>query len=348
MQIVSVLKPYTDQALSRWILIKQYKSASAKLGGLLLVLAVLPLVGRMNGLEWTQFCQRLTWKLRPYFSRHILPRDIARWRLDGVNVDDLDMVTRLRKENNSWWTFLTPFFAAYGYSLHVPIDDNATANSYPYPLHGKPTSRQVHPYARRLYCTNRESTFKIHVVDMMSKLIRHLSRQKPCVRGARDKCGRDVVIRIVSGPEHSKELKVLEYLTSPSALKDPRNITIPILDWLEFDGLIFIVMPKWDQAWMHDVGTVAECIHIADVLLAIIREIVPEIISFIEWMRSSRPSDRPTAREAYLKFQELKTKLTAEQLEAPLSDIFYDGSGRYQKKYAYKTRPKLPDHNWRP
>ncbi|KAF9041509.1 hypothetical protein BJ165DRAFT_1489423 [Panaeolus papilionaceus] len=51
-------------------------------------------------------------------------------------------------------------------------------------------------------------------------------------------------------------------------LRDPRNITIPILDWLEFGGLVFIVMPRWDLAWIHDFEKVSELIEISDVLFS--------------------------------------------------------------------------------
>ncbi|PPQ76010.1 hypothetical protein CVT24_006541 [Panaeolus cyanescens] len=341
------------------------------------------------------------------------------------------------KENNTWWTFLTPFFAAHGYTLYAPVGDHASEDSHPHPLDEMPTSRQVHPFARRLYSKNKDTGFTLG----------------PCLRGARDKYGRDFVIRIVSGPIRSTEVEVLQRLTSPSALRDPRNITIPILEWLEFDGLVFIVMPRWDYAWIHDFGTVAECIHIAEVSLAyldflhehriahmdihdgnmmintivpalrfhltglrdpaetryamidfegsyiypyetpldevsvvfpgyswgahglngeegpfnpfaadvgalgylldqrvrVIREVVPEIIPFTEWMRSlsKASSERPTAREAYTRFQELKSKLTEEQLKAPVKDLSYS-QGAYQKKYIYKSRPQLPKHNWSP
>ncbi|PPQ76009.1 hypothetical protein CVT24_006540 [Panaeolus cyanescens] len=438
--MILISTAYGNNILTVLARIRQHTPAAAKfLTVLLLASGVVQFLRRMSGLSrWDQFSQRLAWKLRPYFSRHPVSRDIVRWRIDSMDIDinNLEVVTPLMKENNTWWTFLTPFFAAHGYTLYVPIDDKPTGASHPHPIDGKPTTRQAHPFARRLYSTNKDTKLSL----------------RPCVRGARDKHGRDVVIRIVSGPQRSRELEVLQRLTSPSALRDPRNITIPILDWLKFDGLVFIVMPRWDPAWIHDFGTVAECIHIAETFLAyldflhehriahmdihpgnmtintviparcfhltglrdpaetryamidfgtsfiyppethldtvrevfpqyswryhgmneeegpfnpfsvdvsslgyildrrvrVIREVVPEIIPFVEWMRPFKLSDCPTAREAYLKFQELKSKLTAEQLSAPLSDISYSGDGEYQKKYTYKSRPTLPAHNWSP
>ncbi|PPQ73956.1 hypothetical protein CVT24_012545 [Panaeolus cyanescens] len=391
---------------------------------------------RGNKPVWPQFTQRLAWKLRPYFLRHPLPHDIACWRLRDANADDIDQMTRVETENSSWWKFLTPFFAAHGYHLYAPFVELLSDYSHPLPLDGHPSSRQTHPFARRLYSANKDCKFFF----------------KNCIRGARDAYGRDVVIRIVSGPERSRELEILKRLTSSPALKDPRNITIPILDWLEFDGLTFIVMPRWDPAWIHDFGTVAECIHITDSFLAyldflhqhriahmdihagnmcintivpsfyshltglrnpavtryamidfgvsyiypydmpletvreelpiyawafhgledekgpfnpfcadvgalgtvldrhvrVIRDVVPEIVPFIESMTTPRPDDRPTAHEAYLKFQALKASLTSEQLQAPVTDLSYRGDGHYQRKYVYKKRPQLPDPDWSP
>ncbi|PPQ73013.1 hypothetical protein CVT24_001402 [Panaeolus cyanescens] len=418
-----------------WSQFQQRAYFVAKLSaGLLLAAGAIRLMTR--GLRWGLFSQRLVWKLKPYLTRHPLPYDIDRWRLKGIDVDDLDLVARLMKENNSWWTFLAPFFAAHGYTHYAPASDGH--ETHPDPHDGMPTSRQVHPFARRLYSTNKENKMFL----------------APCIRGARDEHGRDVVIRIVSGPKCSRELEVLQRLTSPSALQDPRNITIPILEWLQFDGLTFIVMPRWDLGWIHDFGRVAECIHIAEISLAyldflhehriahmdihdgnmlintivparrfhltglrdpaetryamidfgashiypygtpldtvritlpryawgfhglnpedgpfnpfaadvgalgylldrrvrVIRHVVPEIVPFTERMRSlSKDSnERPTAREVYLKFQELKSRLTEEQLKAPVTDLSYKGDGYYQKKYTYKSRPQLPKHNWTP
>lgn len=63
---------------------------------------------------------------------------------------------------------------------------------------------------------------------------------------ARDDLGREVLIRLVSFPgEESQELKVYRRLNAPEARQDPRNHTLPVLDWLDYSGLTFVVLPRW-------------------------------------------------------------------------------------------------------
>ncbi|KAF9041531.1 hypothetical protein BJ165DRAFT_1489558 [Panaeolus papilionaceus] len=186
-------------------------------------------------------------------STHPLPLDINVWRTFDLGPDRMDVLFARMKENLEWWQYLDSFFKSQGYVLCTPPSAEKCFQFRPYPHDGKPLqTHQQCPHARRLYEKNIDCEF----------IYRH------CLRAARDKHGQDVVIRIVSGPEPSDELKVLKRLSSRALLRDPRNITIPILDWLEFGGLVFIVMPRWDLAWIHDFEKVSELIEISDVLFS--------------------------------------------------------------------------------
>ncbi|KAF9057001.1 hypothetical protein BJ165DRAFT_1397360 [Panaeolus papilionaceus] len=184
---------------------------------------------------------------------HPLPLDLNMWRTLDIGLDRMDALFLRMKKNLEWWQYLDSFFNSQGYVLYTARSLEACFQFLPLPHDGKPfESHQQYPYARRLYKTNKDGEFPyVH-----------------CVRAARDEYGQDVVIRIVSGPEPSDEFKVLKRLSSPAALRDPINITIPILDWLEFGGLVFIVMPRWNLAWIHDFEKVSELMDISDVLFS--------------------------------------------------------------------------------
>ena len=77
---------------------------------------------------------------------------------------------------------------------------------------------------------------------------------------ARDRLGRDVIIkyvsicmvvrtthvfpRLVSGSEPSQELEALRRLNSPLLRANPRNRTIPVLEFIKWGDLVFAVMPR--------------------------------------------------------------------------------------------------------
>jgi hypothetical protein len=49
---------------------------------------------------------------------------------------------------------------------------------------------------------------------------------------------------LVVPASESDELEVYKRLNTPQARQDPRNHTVPVLEWLEHDGLVFVVMPR--------------------------------------------------------------------------------------------------------
>ncbi|KAG6847884.1 hypothetical protein H0H93_005197 [Arthromyces matolae] len=75
--------------------------------------------------------------------------------------------------------------------------------------------------------------------------------------------------RLVSGREPSTELQILRMLNTESARNDPRNHTIPLLEFISFGAdWVFVVMPRWpDQIFSHDFGKVSECVQCIEALL---------------------------------------------------------------------------------
>ncbi|KAH6900831.1 other/AgaK1 protein kinase [Coprinopsis sp. MPI-PUGE-AT-0042] len=75
--------------------------------------------------------------------------------------------------------------------------------------------------------------------------------------------------KLVSFPgEESDELKIYRLLNTPQARKDPRNHTVPVIDWIEYSGLIFIVSPRWGDPIIGMVPLSADqLLHYADTLL---------------------------------------------------------------------------------
>lgn len=52
-------------------------------------------------------------------------------------------------------------------------------------------------------------------------------------------------LRLISGREPSDELRIFQRLNTKEARADPRNHSIHVLEYIAFDGLIFIVMPRY-------------------------------------------------------------------------------------------------------
>ncbi|PPR01639.1 hypothetical protein CVT24_001618 [Panaeolus cyanescens] len=110
-----------DKILTIWPEMQQHAPVTPK--ALACVLITARFMAWAGGLRWrTVNLKRLAWKFGPFVSRHPLSHDIARWRVDGVNIKDNKLVLLLEKENDLWWAFLKPFFVAHGYVLYVPYD----------------------------------------------------------------------------------------------------------------------------------------------------------------------------------------------------------------------------------
>ncbi|KAH9478692.1 hypothetical protein JR316_0009150 [Psilocybe cubensis] len=103
----------------------------------------------------------------------------------------------------------------------------------------------------------------------------------PTLWGARDRLGRDVVIKMisdVSSPSH--ELRALQRLNRKDLYSDPYNHTIPVLDFLTFDNLVFVVMPRWEDAFIAEFTIVMELMEVTKAFL----EVLPNKIVHLDFL----------------------------------------------------------------
>ncbi|KAH6900833.1 other/AgaK1 protein kinase [Coprinopsis sp. MPI-PUGE-AT-0042] len=168
-------------------------------------------------------------------------------RVDEVWMKALDYVSRR-------WKFLAAYFAGCGYYLYQGLGPLHTTPSNDGPLPSP--LEQVYPYSRR-------------ADGLTEKDLEFNCTQGFRIWAARDQWGREVVIRLVSFPgEESDELKIYRLLNTPEARKDPRNHTVPVVDWIEYSGLTFIVSPRWGDPIIGMVSLSADqLLHYADTLL---------------------------------------------------------------------------------
>ncbi|EGN92928.1 hypothetical protein SERLA73DRAFT_79145 [Serpula lacrymans var. lacrymans S7.3] len=88
------------------------------------------------------------------------------------------------------------------------------------------------------------------------------------VVAARDRQNRDVVIKVVAkGNEGLKELEILQLLNSEPLRSDPYNATVPVLEFLKYDGWHFIVMPFYDDCSSPPFRNIHECLDFVEQVL---------------------------------------------------------------------------------
>uniref|UniRef100_A0A8H8CKR3 Protein kinase domain-containing protein n=1 Tax=Psilocybe cubensis TaxID=181762 RepID=A0A8H8CKR3_PSICU len=145
------------------------------------------------------------------------------------------------------WEFMAPFFASRGYRLHTK--DTKSDYMFPAPLPKHPET--TYPFARLVH--NKHDRF---------------FWGSPTIWGARDQFGRDVVIKMISDLScPSQELRALQRLNSKNLRSDPYNHSIPVLDFLTFDNLVFVVMPRWEDAFTAEFEIVIELMEITKAFL---------------------------------------------------------------------------------
>ncbi|KAH9483624.1 hypothetical protein JR316_0003094 [Psilocybe cubensis] len=174
-------------------------------------------------------------------SKITFPRTLKDWYYKGDETfaDDLVYVKHV-------WLFLRPFFASRGYAMYQQDAEGfSDLNPPPFPPVAKTTS---YPYARQVPCNQ--------VKQRMAWSIR--------MWPARDILGRDVVIKVISEVGNpSPELEVMKRLNSKGLRSDPANHTIYAIEFITFDKFIFVVMPRWDSAFLPDFATVSETMSLA-------------------------------------------------------------------------------------
>lgn len=215
----------------------------------------------------TSFVPRmLSWFKFPSFVSP-LPKDLENWRIhDQFNLEVLHAeVAACRKA----WDYLRPIFSSRGYIFYkqfrppgslliaTPSDPEVQANNVP-----------VYPYARRAYDSDIQMLFSTTVSNFLSfypdiikdyLLVNHLN-QSMKVWPARDSLGREVIIkyermynscifthlhyRVVADDKEAGEFEIYKTLNTKEMRSDPRNHTIPIVEFIKVEKYTFAVMPR--------------------------------------------------------------------------------------------------------
>ncbi|XP_006463120.1 hypothetical protein AGABI2DRAFT_74226 [Agaricus bisporus var. bisporus H97] len=192
------------------------------------------------------FASSLYWTVRSWLWNYPLTPDFEIWDEGDPRHNEKWKKEKIRTVRI--WDFLAPYFAERGYTLYVR-DKLADPLSKRYPASSMiNSSRLSYPYAPCI-CSN-DSDFEVNIVA---------SR----VWAARDTEGRDVIIKAISGAVPTNELRALQLLHSEPLCNDPRNHTIPVIEYIEFNQQTFVVMPRWSSIVSSDFSTVGEIIRYA-------------------------------------------------------------------------------------
>ncbi|KAF8881724.1 hypothetical protein CPB85DRAFT_417608 [Mucidula mucida] len=188
----------------------------------------------------TGVCSSFYWTVRSWLWNYPVTEDYAIWDTGDPNdrqVFESDRIRLLRT-----WRFLRPFFVSRGYHPYV-LKDPTDLFSNIVPSIPASTEKMTFPFAQRFYRTDADAETYFF---------------SPFVWPARDRLGRDVILKAISGPQPSKELRAFRRLQSDALRDDPRNHTIPVLDYVNFNGQMFVVMPRWNGATAADFAKVGE------------------------------------------------------------------------------------------
>ncbi|KAF7763439.1 hypothetical protein Agabi119p4_7976 [Agaricus bisporus var. burnettii] len=192
------------------------------------------------------FTSSLYWSARSWLWNHPITSDYAVW--DQGDPSEWEEWNKERARILRIWKFLEPYFAERGYTLYVQ-KDLTDVFALQYPASKMIETRHLsYPYAQ-YHCKN-EADLRFFP-------------DSPRVWPARDKDGRDVVIKAISGAVPNNELKALQLLHSEPLCNDPRNRTIPVIEFIEYNQQTFVVMPRWCVAIECDFVTVGEIIGYA-------------------------------------------------------------------------------------
>ncbi|KAF9561605.1 hypothetical protein CPC08DRAFT_425200 [Agrocybe pediades] len=158
-----------------------------------------------------------------------LPPDLEAWMYEPSI--DFEVTAKGMAATTQKWETLRTFFTHKGYTLYTP--EGRTLNQKP------PTTLDrarddlfVFPYARKFVDKEDDFLFRCN---------------SPYVRAARDALGREVVIKLVSDGKKTTELDFLKFLNTKKARADPRNHTIPVIEFITLEKYAFVVMPRWSN-----------------------------------------------------------------------------------------------------
>ncbi|PPR00532.1 hypothetical protein CVT24_005506 [Panaeolus cyanescens] len=162
-------------------------------------------------------------------------------------------------QRQSYWLYLDSFFQLRGYTIFKPMNGNFNDMQW-FTLVPSPQQNSTRPIARR---SDYPYARKGYPDDTCLQFFFSSTRVWP----ARDRNGNDLIIRLVSDNQISDELRIWRRLHSPAIKNHPRNRAIPVVEYLAFDGLTFIVMPWWDLPCANDYATVEELLNMAECVL---------------------------------------------------------------------------------
>ncbi|KDR85783.1 hypothetical protein GALMADRAFT_84930 [Galerina marginata CBS 339.88] len=175
-----------------------------------------------------------------------LPTNLDKWEIS--NPEDSETTRSEFLAIRKAWKSLDPFFASRGYLLYqtlatssalVPPSDMNTAG---------PPANADDRYARPVYNTDQDLCFSTGAYAVR-------------IWPARDRHGHEVIIKVVADEYPSSELEILQFLDTKESRSDPRNHTIPIIEFLKFEKFTFVVMPRWCHSFWPDFGTVNQLMH---------------------------------------------------------------------------------------
>ncbi|EKM77844.1 hypothetical protein AGABI1DRAFT_21980, partial [Agaricus bisporus var. burnettii JB137-S8] len=198
------------------------------------------------------------WTVRSWLWNYPLTPDFKVW--DEGDPNQYEEWVKERERTVRIWEFLAPYFAERGYKMYVR--ENLTdvfASRYPASSKIDPLELS-YPYAQYA-CKNERQLEVALVVSGMGNpqiLHAHLRNQSQRVWAARDREGRDVMLKL-----ESSSLKALQLLHSEPLSTDPQNHTIPVIEYIEFNHQTFVVMPRWSSIVSSDFSTVGEIIRYA-------------------------------------------------------------------------------------
>ncbi|KAF8995274.1 hypothetical protein BDZ89DRAFT_1149699 [Hymenopellis radicata] len=148
---------------------------------------------------------------------------------DTGDPNDRQLYARQKSRLIRLWTFLRPFFASQGYHLFLPNKPSDIFSALS-PVTPRAKPDHAFPFAQSYYRDDADAAFSFIA---------------PRVWAAHDSQGREVIIKAVSGPNATSELRALRKLNSTYLRQHPHNHTIPLLHCLVFDGDVFAVMPRY-------------------------------------------------------------------------------------------------------
>ncbi|KAF9478085.1 hypothetical protein BDN70DRAFT_68212 [Pholiota conissans] len=201
-------------------------------------------------------CNQFFWTLRAKLPGipAPLPRTLDSWTLSAAADIDFEQLKREVITFQNSWRFLKPFFATRGYVLyeHYRPPHSPMLIAAPSDNQIRESNIPAYPYARRAYNEDIEAMFTFSSLQVWA---------------ARDHLGRDVVIKVVADNLTRSELEILQLLNSEKMRKDPRNHTIPVIEFVQFQQYTFVIMPRWYGGLWLDFGTVDELMWFAQSML---------------------------------------------------------------------------------